>query len=136
MEKLKATVQTARMTEEQLLAHGFTKADIDAGLHLPEVGGAVSNSSAIIADLTSAATATYSATAIAAALAAGGPIMDIGGCLDLVLAHAQEMRTLLCYVLEGKQISTSLTAPSGGVITTGADSATYNKLVGVYQLLQ
>jgi len=132
---IRATVKTARMTEEQLLAYGFTRAEIDAGLHLPEVSGAVANSSAIITDLTTAANATYSATAKAAAIAAAGPILDIGGCLDLVLAHAQEMRVLLCYILEGKQISSSLTAPSGGVITTGADSTTYNTLVGVYQLL-
>src|SRR4029077_6042518 len=35
----KATAATARMSNADLLEHGFTKEDIDVGKHLPEVGG-------------------------------------------------------------------------------------------------
>lgn len=95
----------------------------------------VSNSTALITDATSAATAVYSATAVAAAIAAAGPIMDLAGTLDLVLAKFQEAKEILAYVLEGKQTSSNLTGPTGGPITSGADGTTYNKLVGIYQIL-
>lgn len=95
-----------------------------------------SNSTQVITDLQTAATATYSATATAAAIAAAGPIMDLPGVLTLCQRKAQEIRQILCYVLEGKQISTSLTAPSGGVIATGTDTSTYDTLVGVYQIMK
>ena len=95
-----------------------------------------SNSTQVITDLNTAATATYSATALAAAAAAAGPIMDLPGVLQLCKLKAQEIHDILVYVLEGSQVSTSLTAPSGGVITTGSDNSTYNTLVGVYQILK
>ena len=96
-----------------------------------------SNSTQIIADLNSAATATYSATATAAALAAAGPIMDIGGVLKTCTLKAQEIVQILNYVLGGSQVApASLTAPTGGVITSGSDSTTYNLLVGVFQILK
>jgi hypothetical protein len=34
-----ASTATARMSDEELLKHGFTKEDIEAGKHLPEAGG-------------------------------------------------------------------------------------------------
>lgn len=95
-----------------------------------------SNSTQVITDLNTAATAVYSATATAAAIAAAGPIMDLPGVLVLCQRKAQEIRQILCYVLEGSQLTTSLTAPSGGVITTGADNSTYTTLVGVYQIMK
>lgn len=100
------------------------------------LGMDVSNSTQIIADLKTAAAAVYSATALAAAQNANGPNMDIQGVINLCVLKAQEMAGILAYVLEGKQIQTSLTAPTGGVITSGADSTTYNTLVGVYQILK
>ena len=36
----KATPETAKMSDAELLKHGFTKEDIDAGKHLPTVSGA------------------------------------------------------------------------------------------------
>ena len=36
----KATPETAKMSDTELLKHGFTKEDIDAGKHLPTVSGA------------------------------------------------------------------------------------------------
>lgn len=96
-----------------------------------------SNSSQIITDLNTAATATYSATALAAAIAAGGPIMDLGGVLKTCTLKAQEIVQILNYVLGGAATApTSLTAPTGGVITSGSDSSTYNTLVGVFQILK
>lgn len=35
----KATAETAKMSDKELLKAGFTQEDIDAGLHLPKVGG-------------------------------------------------------------------------------------------------
>jgi len=95
----------------------------------------VANSSALITDAQAAASATYSATAKAAAIAAAGPIMDLGGSLALCVTKLQEIKEILAYVLEGTQVPSNLSAPSGGPITTGADSTTYNKLVGIYQIL-
>lgn len=95
-----------------------------------------SNSTQIITDLNTAATATYSATAKAAAISATGPIMDIAGLLTSCVRDAQALAEKLAYVLEGAAVQTSLTAPTGGVITTGADNSTYTTLVGVYQILK
>jgi hypothetical protein len=95
------------------------------------------NSTQIITDLTSAlANQPYSATAQAAQNAAAGPIMALADNILLVQRKAQEMAELLAYLLQGTQTQGSLTAPSGGPITTGADSATYNLLVGIYQILK
>ena len=97
----------------------------------------VGNSTQIVTDLNSAATATLSATATAAAIAAAGPIMDLKGCLTKLVLNAQEMQYLMNYILGGQATApASLTAPTGGVITSGADSATYNLLVGVFQILK
>lgn len=97
----------------------------------------MSASTAIITDLTAAATATYSATAQAAATAAAGPIMDLNGVLKACTLKAQEMAVILNYVLGGQATTAnSYTAPTGGVVTNASDSTAYGKLVGVYQLLQ
>ena len=103
---------------------------------LPAFGWFVANSTQIITDLNTAATATFSATATAAAVAAAGPMMDLPGVLQICKLKAQEIHDILVYVLEGSQQSSSLTAPTGGVITSGADSSTYNTLVGVYQIIK
>lgn len=42
----KATAETAKMSDEELLKHGYTKEDIDAGLHLPKTGGAAEGKNA------------------------------------------------------------------------------------------
>lgn len=97
----------------------------------------VSNSTQIITDLQSAYNnAPYSTTAQANAQAAAGPMMDTPGLISTCLLKAKEIHDILVYVLEGSQVSTSLTAPSGGVITSSADSSTYNLLVGVYQIIK
>ncbi len=97
----------------------------------------MSASTAIIADLNTAATASYSATATAAAIAAAGPIMDLNGVLKLCTLKAQEIQVILNYVLGGSAATAaSQTAPTGGVVTTSSDSTNYNLLVGVYQLLK
>lgn len=96
-----------------------------------------SNSTQIITDLTSAAAnAPFSATAQAAATAAAGPIMDTLANINLCRLKAQEMAEILAYILGGSATQGSLTAPTGGVITSGADSSTYNLLVGIYQILK
>ncbi len=100
-------------------------------------GKFVSNSTTVITDLgTVLAAAPYSATAQAKALAAAGPIMALYDNVLLCQRKAQEMVEILSYLLNGTQVVTSYTAPSGGPITTGADSASYNLLVGVLQILQ
>ena len=97
----------------------------------------VSNSSAVITDLGTAVTAwPYSATATANSIAAAGPITDLRGALEVCQLHAQEMVKILSYILEGSAVQTSLTAPTGGLITSSSDSSTYNTLVGVYQILK
>lgn len=97
----------------------------------------MSASTQIITDMNSAiANAPFSATAQANAIAAAGPIMDTQGLLTSVLRDAQAMAEKLAYVLGGAAVQGSLTAPSGGVITSAADSATYNLLVGIYQILK
>jgi hypothetical protein len=97
----------------------------------------MSASTQIISDLNTAATATYSATAQAAAIAAAGPIMDLNGVLKACTLKAQEIAVILNYVLGGSAITAaSYTAPTGGVVTSSSDSTNYNLLVGVYQLLK
>ena len=96
-----------------------------------------SNSTQILTDLKSAiANAPYSATAQAAAIAAAGPVEDLQGMVKSVLLNAQEMVQKLAYILGGTMVQGSLTAPTGGLITSGSDSATYNLLVGIYQILK
>lgn len=96
-----------------------------------------SNSTQILTDLASAiANSPYSATAQTNQNAAAGPIMDTTGVIKDVLVCAQEMVQKLAYVLGGSQVQGSLTAPTGGIITSGADSTTYNLLVGIYQILK
>ena len=97
----------------------------------------VSNSTQIITDLgTAISSSPYSETSQAASIAAAGPIMDTTGMIKSVLNDAQAMVEKLAYILEGKATQSSLTAPTGGIITSAADSATYNLLVGIYQILK
>lgn len=95
-----------------------------------------SNSTQLIADAGSAASTAFVSATQALAIAAGGPIMDLPGNLTLVQRKLQECRQILAYVLEGSQVSTSLTAPTGGVVTSGNESTAYNLLVGIYQILK
>lgn len=95
------------------------------------------NSTQIITDLNTAITnQPYSATSVAASIAAAGPIMDTNAMVKSVLVNAQEMAEKLAYLLGGSMVQGSLTAPSGGVIDSGTNSATYNLLVGIYQILK
>lgn len=108
---------------------------------LPAFGKFVGNSTSIIADLGNALVASgYSAQAQAAAQAPAGPIMAIYDNILLVQRKAQEMAELLGYLLGGSQTSPpalgGLTAPSGGPVTVNFDLATYNLLVGVFQILK
>ena len=134
----RVTFLNARLSDEQLLALGWSQAELDAGSHLPTVSGAVSNSSQILTDMASAiANAPFSTTAQANAAAAAGPIEDLQGMVKSVLLNFQEVQTKLNYILGGAQIApASLTAPTGGLITSAADSATYNLLVGIFQILK
>jgi len=127
-----------RMTEDQLLALGFTREEIESGAHLSSVGGGASNSTQLLTDIASAiANSPFSTTAQAAQLAAAGPIMDLTANIKQVQLKFQEAAELLYYILGGSMIApASLTAPTGGVITSGADSATYNLLVGILQILK
>lgn len=137
MQKVKPSILTALMSDEQLLKLGFTQEEIDRGEHLPTVGGGTSNSSAIISDLTTASTTALSATAIANMNAAAGPIEDATAMILSVLLNAQEMVKKLNYLLGGSMIApASLTAPTGGIITSGADATLYGLLVGVFQILK
>jgi hypothetical protein len=126
------------LTDVELLALGWTKDELDAGSHLPKVSGAVGNSTQIITDMTSAINnSPFSATAQAAAIAAAGPIMDLPGMIKSVLLNFQEAQEKLNYILGGSMVApASLTAPTGGLITSGSDSATYNLLVGIFQILK
>jgi hypothetical protein len=134
----KATILTAFMSQEELLKHGFTLEDIELGHHLPRVGGAASNSTQLITDMTSAINnQPYSATATANAIAAAGPIEDLNAMVKSVLLNFQEAQMKLNYILGGSMTApASLTAPTGGLITTSSDSATYNLLVGIFQILK
>lgn len=102
------------------------------------LGYFVSNSTQIITDLQTAASATLLATQLARANVAAGPITDLPGSLDLLVKKAKEMVQLMSYILEGSQIQTSLTAPAGGLVQTGDSNAatTWNVLTGVYQILK
>lgn len=138
MNKLVASIKTARMSEAELLAYGFTHEDIEAGAHLPPVKGAVGNSTAILADMASAvALAPYSATAQAAAQAAAGPMEDLPAMIKSVLLNFQEAKQKLNYILGSSMLTPTggVSAPTGGLITSGADGATYNLLVGIFQIL-
>lgn len=96
-----------------------------------------SNSSQIITDLKTAANnMPYSSTAQANATAPAGPIMALYDNIRLLERKAQEMASLLSYLLGGSSVQGTLTAPTGGPITSAADGATYNLLVGVYQILK
>ena len=133
----RASMDTARLSDEQLLNVGFTREEIDAGLHLPTIGGGVGNSTQIITDLTTASTTTLSTTAVAAMNAAAGPIEDVPAMIKSILLNAQEMTAKLNYLLGGSMIApASLTAPTGGLITSAADGTLYNLLVGVFQILK
>lgn len=92
-----------------------------------------SNSSQIVADLILARDSTFTAGELASASSPTGPIMDIKGNLALCVLRAQEISWTLAYLLEGTMVSTSRTAPSGGIIPS-SDSTLYNLLVGVYQI--
>src|ERR1700756_916380 len=113
---IQATMDTARMSNEQLLKLGFTQEEIDAGLHLPTVGGGVSSSTQILTDLGTVLTNGFLATQTARSNAAAGPIEDLPGMVTAVLRCAQEMVQKLTYILEGSELQTSLTAPSGGLV--------------------
>jgi hypothetical protein len=94
-----------------------------------------SNSTQVITDLNTAAGSTFTAGEIASANAAAGPITDLPGSLAVCKLKIQEVVEILAYILEGKAIQTSLTAPSGGIIPS-SDTTLYNTLVGVYQILK
>ena len=134
----RVTFLNARLSDEQLLALGWTREELDAGSHLPTISGAVGNSTQIITDMTSAvANAPFSATAQSNAIAAAGPIEDLTAMVNSVLLNFKEVQMKLNYILGGSMIApASLTAPTGGLITTSSDSATYNLLVGIFQILK
>jgi len=91
------------------------------------------NSTAIITDLQTAINGTPSATAQAAAIAAAGPITDLQGTFKLLQTKAQEMRVLLNYLLGGQATTPAGgTSPTGGLITSGSDSAIYTALAQVF----
>lgn len=101
------------------------------------LGYFVSSSTQIITDLgTVLASSPYSTTAQANQNAAAGPIMALYDNILLVQRKAQEMAVLLSLLLCGSQVANSLTAPTGGPITSAADSASYNLLVGIFQILK
>jgi hypothetical protein len=130
-------IRLAKMSNEELLAYGFTQEEIEAGDHLMSVSGAASNSTQLITDMTTAINTTLSTTAVANALNANGPIQDLTGQMKTILLNFQEAAEKLNYLLAGTQIpAPSLTAPTGGPITSAADSAIYNLLVGIYQILK
>ena len=130
-------IRLAKMTEEELLAYGFTQEEIDAGDHLMSVSGAVSNSTQLLTDMTTAINTALSATAIANSNNANGPIQDLLAQMKGVLLNFEEAAAKLNYLLAGTQIpAASLTAPTGGPITVAADATIYNLLVGIYQILK
>jgi hypothetical protein len=101
------------------------------------LGFFVANSTQIITDLgTALGSSPYSAQAQVLQNAAAGPIMALYDNILLCQRKAQEMSVLLGYLLAGSQTQGSLTAPTGGPITSANDSATYNLLVGIYQILK
>jgi|HubBroStandDraft_3_1064219.scaffolds.fasta_scaffold1263407_1 hypothetical protein len=102
------------------------------------LGYFVSSSTQIITDLTSCQTTGWSTTALSNAIAAAGPILDLPGIIASVKLNAQEMAEKLAYILQGSQIQSGspITAPTGGVVTSSSDSANYNLLTGIYQILK
>jgi hypothetical protein len=135
----RATMDTARLSDEQLLNLGFTQEEIDAGDHLPTVSGAASNSTQLLTDMTTAIGTPLSATAVANMNAAAGPIMDLTANMKELLLKFQEAAELLTYMLGGTMINPptgGLTAPTGGPITSAADATIYNLLVGIFQILK
>jgi hypothetical protein len=98
----------------------------------------VASSTQIITDITTVQTNGNSATATAAAQAAAGPMMDLPGLIASVKLNAQEMAEKLAYILQGSMIQSGspITAPTGGIVTSAADSANYNLLTGIYQILK
>lgn len=105
----------------------------------PAFGKWVSNSTHVITDMASVITNGNSATSLANASAANGPIMDLPGMLASVKLNFQEVVEKLAYVLQGGMISATtnspVTAPTGGIITSTSDSTNYNLLVGIYQIM-
>ena len=105
----------------------------------PAFGKFVSNSTAVITDMTAAIAITPSAATKALASGPDQPIMDLNGVLNSVKLNFQEAVEKLAYVLCGTMISATtnspVTAPTGGVVTSTNDAALYNKLVGIYQIL-
>jgi hypothetical protein len=129
-------MDTAKLKDEQLLELGFTREEIDAGQHLPTVGGGASNSTQLITDMNSALALTLTPGEIASGVAAAGPLQDLTAQMKSVLLNFQEAAAKLNYLLAGTQIAAaSLTAPVGGPIVTG-DNGIYNLLVGIYQILK
>ena len=99
---------------------------------LPAFGKFVSNSTQIIADLTTVQT-NVSSTQTTRAIAPAGPIMDVNGVLASLIIRAQEMKELLAYLLGSSQVY----ATTGGIFQTGDANATtgYNLLLGIAQIL-
>lgn len=134
MNKLKATIRTARMSDEQLLKYGFSQADIDAGKHLPTVGGGT-NSTAVITDLGTVAS-NINATQRGRAIAAAGPILDLDAAVALMLLRMQEVKALATYLLYGGETTTSNPGGQGGsqaILQTGEQSCT--TLITIWNIL-
>jgi len=102
----------------------------------PAFGLFVSNSTQILTDITSVQTNGNSTTSLANAVAAAGPTMDLPGMIASVKLNFQEAAEKLAYILGGSMVQGSLTAPTGGVITTTSDSTNYNLLTGIYQIIK
>jgi hypothetical protein len=102
----------------------------------PAFGKWVGNSTQILTDLATVIATPLSATAVARAINPSGPIEDLPGMLSNLQLSFKEIAEKLAYILEGTMVQTSLTAPSGGLITTSSDSASYNLLVGIYQMIK
>jgi hypothetical protein len=109
----RVTMDTARLSDEQLLSLGFTQAEIDAGAHLPGVSGGV-NSTTAITDLNTVIT-NLSTTQQARAVSASNPMMDLTGNLKLCVLKFQEVVGLLNYILYG-----NMAGSQGGAVTIGA----------------
>lgn len=110
----------------------------DYGQYLKyKMGTFVANSTQILTDLATAAAVSPSTTTQANATAAAGPIMDVQGNIKLVQLKAQEMAELLNYILNASMLpAAALTNPTAGPVTSASDSAIWNALVGVYQILK
>jgi hypothetical protein len=104
-----------------------------------KLGNFASNSTQLITDMTTVINNGNSATALANAIAAAGPIMDLPGMLQSVRLNFQEAVEKLAYILNGSQLLGTQTAPSGGPIASGGpapDSTNWPLLVGIYQILK